>query len=100
MCFPLLNYFIVHATRTCSKKDYRLITDTSKYIVFSGYNRGLTISHNTMFRLGDNRIVLVGESKLIDGSEGNQPRGTQILYNTVTENGIWGKQVGSLITNG
>ena len=46
-----------------------------------------------MFRLGDNGIVLVGEAKLIDGSVGGQPRGTQILYNIVTENGIWGKQV-------
>ena len=46
-----------------------------------------------MFRLGDNGIVLVGNAKLIDGSVGDQPRGTQILYNIITENGIWGKQV-------
>ena len=46
-----------------------------------------------MFRLGDNGIVLVGNAKLIDGSTGDQPRGTQILYNIITENGIWGKQV-------
>eukprot|EP00111_Clytia_hemisphaerica_P003098 TCONS_00008789-protein len=56
------------------------------------YNRNLVISHNTMFRLGDNGIVLVGESRLMDGSVGNQPRGTQILYNIISENGIWGKQ--------
>ena len=61
--------------------------------IFSDYNRGTIISHNTMFRLGDNGIVLVGEARLIDGSIGNQPRGVQILYNLITENGIWGKQV-------
>ena len=46
-----------------------------------------------MFRLGDNGIVLVGDAHLIDGMQGNQPRGSKVLRNLIYENGLWGKQV-------
>ena len=59
----------------------------------SDYNRGTVISHNELYRLGDNGIVLVGDTHLIDGTQGNQPRGVKVLSNIVYENGIWGKQV-------
>ena len=62
-------------------------------LLLRDYHRNLTISHNTMFRLGDNGIVLVGQSKLIDGTDGEQPVGTTIFKNVIFENGIWGKQV-------
>lgn len=35
---------------------------------------------------------MVGDSHLIDGSQGEQPRGVQVLNNVVFENGVWGKQ--------
>ena len=60
---------------------------------FRGFHKNLTISHNTMFHLGDNGIVLVGQSTLIDGSNGDHPVGTTIFKNVIFENGIWGKQV-------
>ena len=58
-----------------------------------GYNREAVISHNEMYRLGDNGIVLVGDTDLIDGTSATQPRGVKVLYNVVYENGLWGKQV-------
>ncbi|XP_057307631.1 uncharacterized protein LOC130645609 isoform X2 [Hydractinia symbiolongicarpus] len=58
----------------------------------SNYNRETIISHNLFYRLGDNGIVLVGDSNLIDGTRTNQPRGVQVLYNLLFENGLWGKQ--------
>ena len=45
------------------------------------------------YRLGDNGISVVGDTHMIDGTMGNQPRGTKILYNLIWENGLWGKQV-------
>ena len=42
---------------------------------------------------GYNAIVAVGSAELIDGTNGNQPRGTQVLGNLVHEIGIFGKQV-------
>lgn len=49
-----------------------------------------------MYRNGDNGIVIVGDTHLIDGSFGNQPRGVQVLYNVIFDIGVWGKQVGML----
>ena len=61
--------------------------------IFSNYNLRATVSNNEFFKLGDNGIVLVGSAELIDGTDGNQPRGTKILGNIIRENGLWGKQV-------
>lgn len=49
-----------------------------------------------MYRNGDNGIVIVGDTHLIDGSFVNQPRGVQVLYNVIFDIGVWGKQVGVL----
>ena len=49
-----------------------------------------------MYRNGDNGIVIVGDTHLIDGSFGTQPRGVQVLYNVIFDIGVWGKQVGML----
>ncbi|XP_047122603.1 uncharacterized protein LOC101236102 isoform X1 [Hydra vulgaris] len=66
-------------------------------IFVKGFHRNLQISQNTMFNLGDNGIVLVGQSKLIDGSEGYHPDGTRIYKNIIYEIGIWGKQSYSFV---
>lgn len=63
------------------------------FLLLSNYNRDTVFSHNIFYRLGDNGIVLVGGTQLLDGTQRNQPRGVQILYNLLFENGIWGKQV-------
>jgi len=61
-------------------------------IYVSKYNRNATIQENTFYRLGDNGISLVGDTHMMDGTQGEQPRGTKVLYNLMWENGIWGKQ--------
>ena len=43
--------------------------------------------------MGDNAIVAVGSAQLMDGTDGNQPRGTKVIGNLVHEVGVFGKQV-------
>ena len=66
--------------------------------MLSGYTRNATISENEFAWIGDSVIASWGSTKLVDGVEGNdgtngdQPRGTQILRNLVHENGHFSKQ--------
>jgi len=62
-------------------------------IFLSNYVRDAVVEGNEFVWVGDNAIVAVGTADLIDGTSGNQPRGTQILGNLVHEIGIYGKQV-------
>jgi hypothetical protein len=41
---------------------------------------------------GENAIALIGSARLIDGSDGQQPRGTRITRNLIRELGIFTKQ--------
>ena len=43
--------------------------------------------------VGDNAIVAVGNTQMIDRTDGNQPRGTKVIGNLVHEVGLFGKQV-------
>ena len=68
-------------------------------IMVSGYNRNVTILKNEFVWIGDSAIALWGYTKGTsvqgmgwDGTDGNQPRFTKILYNFVHELGIWEKQ--------
>lgn len=61
-------------------------------VFISNYNRGTIIQGNDFKYTGDSAIAAVGSSELIDGTGGNQPRGTQIIGNLAHEIGIWGKQ--------
>lgn len=71
-------------------------------IVLSAYNRNVTIQYNEFVWLGATAIAAWGntdggsldlpEGYGQDGTAGNQPRGTQILYNWCHEIGIWEKQ--------
>ncbi len=61
-------------------------------IFISNYNRGAVIQKNEFKLMGDSAIAAVGSSRLIDGTDGNQPRGTQIIGNLAHEIGVWGKQ--------
>merc|ERR1712130_1093443 len=74
-------------------------------VMISGYNRNATVSKSEFYLIGDNCIAAWGKTtqpnvtiqKLApgfgwDGTEGTQPRFTQILDNLVHEIGIWEKQ--------
>ncbi|XP_065920298.1 uncharacterized protein [Dysidea avara] len=62
-------------------------------VFLSNYVRDAVIEENEFVWVGDNAIVAVGTAELIDGTNGNQPRGTQVIGNLVHEIGIYGKQV-------
>ena len=62
-------------------------------LFLSNYIRYTVVEGNEFVWVGDNAIAAVGTADLIDGTSGNQPRGTKILGNLVHEIGIYGKQV-------
>ena len=62
-------------------------------LLLSNYVRDAVIEGNEFVWVGDNAIVAVGSAQLIDGTDGNQPRGTKVIGNLVHEIGIYGKQV-------
>ena len=65
--------------------------------LLKGYNRGATISNSELTQIGDSPIAMWGYTKSedirsppgtgIDGSDGNQPRGTQVVGNMCHEYG-------------
>ena len=61
-------------------------------VFVSNYNRDTVIAGNEFKYAGDSAIAVVGSAKLIDGTDGNQPRGTKVIGNLAHEFGIWGKQ--------
>ena len=68
-------------------------------IMVSGYNRNTTIYKNEFVWIGDSAIAQWGDTSGSsakgmgwDGTDGNQPRFTQVLYNFVHELGIFEKQ--------
>ena len=68
-------------------------------IMVSGYNRNTTIQRNEFVWIGDSAIAQWGYTSGTDvpgmgwdGTDGNQPRYSRILYNFAHELGIWEKQ--------
>ena len=61
-------------------------------LFISKYARSVLIDGNEVVWSGDSGIVAVGEAELIDGTNGNQPRGVAVTGNLVHENGVFGKQ--------
>ena len=69
-------------------------------IMVSGYNRNTTIQYNEFAWIGDTAIAQWGYTSGVsavpgmgwDGTDGNQPRFSNILYNFAHELGIWEKQ--------
>lgn len=57
-----------------------------------GYHRDATIRRSSFEWLGENGVVLWGRTQGIDGTDGNQPRGTTISENIFRELGVWEKQ--------
>ena len=62
-------------------------------LLLNNYVRGAVIEGNEFVWVGDNAIVAVGSAQLMDGTDGNQPRGTKVIGNLVHEVGVFGKQV-------
>ena len=61
-------------------------------LFLSNYVRNATITSNEFIHMGDSAIAVVGTTQLIDGTDGNQPRGTLVINNIASEIGIFGKQ--------
>lgn len=68
-------------------------------LMLSGFNREAVIQDNEFVWIGDSAIASWGYTSGTevygfgwDGTDGNQPRGTQIVGNFVHELGIWEKQ--------
>ena len=66
-------------------------------LMLSNYIRSSVVEANEFVWVGDSAIVLLGSTNLIDGTSGDQPRGTKILGNIVHENGIFGKQTAAFM---
>ena len=66
-------------------------------LMLSNYIRDSVVEDNEFVWVGDSAIVLLGSTNLIDGTSGDQPRGTKILGNLVHENGIFGKQTAAFM---
>jgi len=62
-------------------------------LFLSNYVRDAVIEGNEFVWVGDNAIVAVGTTNLIDGTNGDQPRNTRVIGNLVHEIGIYSKQV-------
>ena len=61
-------------------------------VFLSNYIRNAVIEGNEFIYTGDSAIVAIGTADLMDGTNGNQPRGTKILGNFAHETGLYGKQ--------
>jgi len=69
-------------------------------VFLSGYNRAATISRSEFSWLGESAIALWGYSDGVpevpgfgwDGTGGEQPRGTAVLFNHAHDLGLWEKQ--------
>ena len=61
-------------------------------VFLSNFVRHAVIEGNEFVFVGDSAVAAVGSSNFMDGTDGNQPRGTRIIGNLMHENGIFGKQ--------
>eukprot|EP01112_Ceratiomyxa_fruticulosa_P011058 TRINITY_DN2973_c0_g1_i5.p1 TRINITY_DN2973_c0_g1~~TRINITY_DN2973_c0_g1_i5.p1 ORF type:complete len:905 (+),score=191.36 TRINITY_DN2973_c0_g1_i5:344-3058(+) len=61
-------------------------------LMLSGYVRNAVIEENEFAWIGDSAMLSWGYTDGIDGTSGDQPRGTQVLSNIVREIGMFQKQ--------
>ena len=66
-------------------------------VYLSNYIRNASIEGNEFVFTGDSAIAAIGSAQLIDGTDGNQPRGTKIYSNLIHEIGVFGKQTSAYI---
>ena len=84
---------IVEGAENVSISDSFFYSPGGNGLLLNNYVRGAVIEGNEFVWVGDNAIVAVGSTQLIDGTDGNQPRGTKVIGNLVHEVGVFGKQV-------
>ena len=61
-------------------------------LVLNNYIRNAIIEDNEFRYSGDSSIIVVGSTEMIDGTNGNQPRGTKVISNLIHDSGVFGKQ--------
>lgn len=61
-------------------------------LFLSNYIRNAVIEANEFRFIGDSAIAALGSTEMIDGTNGNQPRGVKIINNLMHDNGVFGKQ--------
>ena len=61
-------------------------------LMLSGYNRGARITHSNFAWIGETAVALWGTTENNDGTNGEQPRSTEISFNVMREIGIYEKQ--------
>ena len=61
-------------------------------LFMSKYMRNAVVENNIFRFVGDYPIAAVGSSELMDGTSGDQPRGTVIAGNLIHDYGLFGKQ--------
>ena len=64
-------------------------------LVISQYARDTVIEGNEFVWSGDSGMLVTGQTYMIDGTSGNQPRGVKVLGNLVHENGVFVKGASS-----
>ena len=62
-------------------------------LFLSNYVRNAVVEGNEFVYTGDSAILSIGTAALMDGTDGNQPRGTKIIGNLMHEVGVFGKEV-------
>ncbi|KAJ9469344.1 hypothetical protein DIPPA_01757 [Diplonema papillatum] len=100
----------MEGTQGCSLRENLVTKLDGNAVMISGYNRGLVIEKNEFSWIGDSVLaswgytmplnttgnmsdsVLAQYKNGIDGTDGNQPRGTQVLFNYAHEMGHFEKQ--------
>jgi len=76
----------------CSVSDNLFIRLDGIALFVSGYNRNMTISNNEFVWIGDSAMSSWGYTDGYDGTGGDFPQFTQVLFNMVHEHGQWTKQ--------
>jgi len=61
-------------------------------VMFSVFNRGSVVQRSEFAWTGESAVAAWGYTEGIDGTDGNQPRGVQFLYNFIREIGMYEKQ--------
>jgi hypothetical protein len=61
-------------------------------VVLDGFNRHAHVRANEMRNIGENGVVLVGETEWVDGTAGDQPRLSVIEGNLIHHLGLYNKQ--------
>ena len=61
-------------------------------LFLSNYVRNAIIEGNEFVYTGDSAILSIGSADLVDGTNGNQPRGTKLIGNLMHEIGVFCKQ--------